>query len=156
MPAPPSTVTLISAARVAGGGKHVVAAAGPDNEVFGGAYIERERRRAEPIEPHAAAVRGDREHLGAVAGIDLGGVVTIAAFHQVGAFARIPDHAIITGLAERLVVAGGRRSSTSLPSPPNNWSLPPLPSSVSFPEPPEQQIVAGTAGELVIAVATEQ
>ena len=90
---------------IAGGGEAVVAAVHVDDEVLGGADVEGERRRVEAVEAHARAVGGDGEDLGAVAAIDLGGVGAGAAFVQVGVVARVPDHAVVAGLAEDLVVA---------------------------------------------------
>ena len=51
------------------------------------------------------------ENLGAVAAVDLGGVVAGSALEQIGVVARVPDHAVVAALAEDLVVgvAAGER-----------------------------------------------
>ena len=88
---------------------------------------------ADAVEAHARAVRRDGEGLGAVAAVDLGGVVAVAALEEVGAAAGVPDHA---GRCRPGRTSGRRRcrrSAMSLPSPPNSRSLPPLPLSVSLP-----------------------
>src|SRR6266436_7784948 len=74
------------------GRKSVVAAVHVEDEIFGGADVEREGRGADAVDAHARAVRGDGECLGSVAAVDLGGIDAVAAFEEVGALARIPYH----------------------------------------------------------------
>ena len=127
--------------------KRVVAAVHVDDELLGGADVDRERRGIEAIEAHARAVGGDGEDLGAVAAVDLGGVGAGAAFHQVAVVARIPDHAVVAGLAEHLVVAVAAGQDVVARLPPNSKSLPPLPSRMSLPawpnsmSPPEPPVI---------------
>ncbi len=77
-----------------------------EDEVLGCADVERERRRADAVEAHARAVGGDGKGFGAVATIDLGGVVSVSALEEVAAVAGVPDHPVVAGLTEVLVVAG--------------------------------------------------
>ena len=51
---------LDQAGETVSGGEDVVAAIHVEHEVLGGADVERERRRADPIEAHAGAVGGER------------------------------------------------------------------------------------------------
>ena len=143
LPVPPSTVTLISAARLPVGRERVVAAVHVDDEVLGRADVEGERRRVEAVEAHARAVRGDREGLGAVAAVDFGGVGAGAAFDQVGVVAGVPDHAVVAGLAEHLVVAvaAGQRVVAGAAEQEVDAAL------------AEQRVVAGLAEQLVVARA---
>ena len=128
---------------VAGGRERVVAAVHVDHEVLGGADVERERRRVEPVEAHARAVGRDGERLGAAAAVDLGGVGAGAAFEQVGVVARVPDHAVVAGLAEHLVVgvAAGQRVVAVAAEQEVEAAL------------AEQRVVAGFAEQLVAARA---
>ena len=136
-------------------GDDVVAAIGVDHEILGGADIERERSGADAIEAHARAVGRDGELLGAVAAIDLGGVVAVAAFHQVGAVAGIPDHAVVAGFAEHLVVAGaaGERVVAGAAE---QQIVAALAEQDVVAGLAEQQVVARAAGEDVVARAAEQ
>ena len=89
---------------VTGRREAVIAAAHVELELLGGADVDGERRRIEPIEAHARTVGGDGEDLGAAAAIDLRRVAAGAALEQVGVVARVPDHAVVAALAEHLVV----------------------------------------------------
>ncbi len=91
--------------QIAGGAERIVAAVHVDDEALGGADVEGERRRIDPVEAHPRAVGGRGEDLRAVAAVDLGGVGAVAALEQVGIVAGIPDRAVVAGLAEHLVVA---------------------------------------------------
>src|SRR5207245_49689 len=75
------------------------------NQVFTGADVDGERGRRHPVEPDAGAVGRGGKELGSVAAVDLDGVDPVTALVQVGVVARVPDHAVVTGLAEYLVVA---------------------------------------------------
>src|SRR4029079_9863696 len=63
----------------------IVAAVGVELEDLGGADVEQEGCWVDPIEAYPRAIGGYREHLGAVAAVDLGGVRVEAAFHHVAA-----------------------------------------------------------------------
>ena len=108
-----------------------------EHEVLGGADVEGERGRVGASEQHARAVGRDGERLGAVAAIDLGGIVAVAALEQVAAVARVPDHAVVAGLAEHLVVAGAAGQHVVAVA-------------------AEQQVVAALAEQDVVAVLAEQ
>ncbi len=137
------------------GGEDVVAAVHVKHEILGGADVERERRRAEAIETHAAAVGGEGKVFGAVAAVDLGGVDAVAALHQVGALARIPDHAVVAGLAEHLVVAGAAdQRVVAVAAEQQIVAALALQNVVA--RAAEQQIVAGAADQRVVAGAAEQ
>src|SRR4051794_7017989 len=110
------------------GGDDVVAAIGMHDEVLSGADVDVERRRTDPIEADARAIRRDREGLGAVAAIDLGGIDAVATLEQVAAVAGGPDQAILAGPAKGLVVAGA----------------------------PGQHVVAGAAEQQVVAAFAEE
>ena len=90
--------------QVAGGAERVVAAVGVEDEVLGRAHVDGERGRVDAVEADPGAVGRRRELLGAVAADDLGGVDAGAALVEVGVVARVPDHPVVAGLAERLVV----------------------------------------------------
>ena len=90
--------------QVPGGGEAVVAAVGVEDQLLGGADVDRERRRVEPVEAHARAVGGRRELLRAVAAVDLDGVGAVTALVEVGVVAGVPDHPVVAGLTEHLVV----------------------------------------------------
>ena len=113
------------------------------HEVLDGADVDRERRRIEAVEAHAGAVGGGGEDLGAVAAVDFGGVVAGAALVQVGVVTWVPDHSVVAGLAEHLivgiaagqdVVAGAAEQEVE----------------AAF---AQQRVVAGLAEELVVARA---
>jgi hypothetical protein len=70
----------IQASQIARGAEGVVAAVHVEDEVFGRADVDAERRGIDPIEAHAQTIGGDGEHLGAVIAVDLGGVDAVAAF----------------------------------------------------------------------------
>ena len=91
------------------GSEDVVAAIHIENEVFSCADVEEERRRFGAIKTNAGAVGRNREIFCAVSAVDFGGIRAVAAFEKVAAVARIPDHPVIAGLAEHLVVAARRR-----------------------------------------------
>ena len=136
-------------------GEAVLAAVRVDDQVLGGADVDRERRRVEAVEPDARAVGRGGELLGAVAAVDLDGVDAVAAFVQVGVVTGVPDHPVVAALAERLVVgvAAGQGvvlaaaeqkvdpplpSSVSLPAWPKSWSPPEPPVRTSLPAPPNR------------------
>ena len=106
LPAPPSTVMLIRAARSPVALKLSSPPLHVEDEVFGGADIDAERSRVSyQVKAHARAVGGDREVLGAAAAIDLGDIFgAAAAFVEVGVVARVPNHAVVAAFAEHLVV----------------------------------------------------
>ena len=133
---------------VAGRRERVVAAIHVDDEVLGRADVDRERRRDRARSKRTRvpfAVSG--EDLGAVAAVDLGGVVAGAAFEQVGVVARVPDHAVVAGLRRTPGRRRRRRSACRCSAPPNRKSKPPLPSRVSLPlwpnsmSPPEPPVI---------------
>ena len=97
--------------QIARGAEAVVAAVHVEDEIFGRADIDAERRGVDAVEAHARAVGGHGEDLVAVAAIDLGGIGAGSAFEQIGVVARVPDHAVVASLAEDLivVVAAGQR-----------------------------------------------
>ena len=143
LPAPPSTVILISAARLPVAENSVVAAVGVEDEVLGGADVDRERRRVEAVEPDARAVGRGRELLGAVAAVDLDRVGAGAALVEVGVVAGVPDHPVVAALAEDLVVgvAAGQGVVLAAAEQQVEAAL------------AEQRVVAGLAEELVAARA---
>ena len=114
----------------------VIAAVGIEHKVFAGADVDRKRSGVDPIEAHPRSIGGRREIFGAVAAVDLDGVDAVAALIEVGVITGVPDHAVVAGFAEDLVVCRRRRSACRCQSPPKRLSAPPLPSSVSFPAPP--------------------
>ena len=97
--------------QVAGGGEAVVAAVGVEHEVLGGADVDREGRRIDPVEPHPGPVGRGGEDLGAAAAVDLHGVGPAAAFVEVGVVAGVPDHRVVAAPTEGLIVgvAAGER-----------------------------------------------
>ena len=97
--------------QVAGRRERVVAAVGVEDEVLGGADVDRERRRVEAVEADAGAVGRGRELLGAVAAVDLDRVGAVAALVEVGVVAGVPDHAVVAALAERPGRRRRRRSA---------------------------------------------
>ncbi len=62
------------------GGEDVVAAIHVENEVFGGADVEEERRRIGAIETDAGAIGCEREIFRAVSAVDYGGIRAVATF----------------------------------------------------------------------------
>ena len=142
--------------QIAGGAETVVAAVHVEDEVFGGADIDAERSRVDPVKAHARAVGGDREVLGAAAAIDLGDIFgAAAAFVEVGVVARVPNHAVVAAFAEHLVVviATGQRVVVVAAE---------QKIEASFAEEgivarlSEQLVVARAAGEGVVALAAEE
>src|SRR5262249_24148494 len=131
------------------------AAVGIENEVLGGADVEAERSGGDTVEAHARAVGGDRERLGAVAAVDLGGVGAVAALELIAAVARIPDHAIVAGLAEYLVVAGAAGEHVLAGTAEQQVGAAPATEDVVAGA-AEQHVGARAAGEHVVARATEQ
>jgi multidrug efflux pump subunit AcrB len=123
--------------QVAAGGNHVVPAARVDHEFLGGTDIEAEGRRVDTIGAHARAIGGDGEDFRAIAAVDLRGVDAGAALEQVAVVAWIPDHAVIAGFTENLVVtvAAGQRVVAGTT---------------------EQKIGAAAADEHVVAALAEQ
>ena len=143
MPVPPSTVMLDQRGQVAGRGEAVVAAVGVEDEVLGGADVDRERRRGDAVEADARAVGRGGELLGAVAAVDLDRVDAVAALVEVGVVAGVPDHPVVAALAEGLVVgvAAGQRVVLAAAEQQVDAAL------------AEQRVVAGLAEELVAAGA---
>src|SRR5262249_32698018 len=84
---------------------HIVAAIGMEDQILGRAEVEGEGSRRKTIEAHPRAIGRDREGLGPIAAIDLGGIGADAALEEVAAIAGVPDHAVVAVLAEDLVVA---------------------------------------------------
>ena len=146
LPAPPSTVSLISAARlpVAENESSPPFTLSTRFSVVPMSSVNGAGSSA--VEAHARAVGGDGEDLGAVAAVDLGGVDVGAAFDQVGVVARVPDHAVVAGLAEHLVVgvAAGQRVVAGAAEQEVDAAL------------AEQRVVAGLAEQLVAARAAGQ
>ena len=155
LPVPPSTVIADQRGQVAGGGEAVVAAVGVEDELLGGADVDRERRRVDAVEAHAGAVGGGRELLRAVAAVDLDGVGALAALVEVGVVAGVPDHAVVAALAERLVVgvAAGERVVLGAAEEQVEAALAEQRVVAGL---AEQLVVAGAAGEDVVAGAAEQ
>ena len=85
-------------------GEAVVAAVRVEDEVLGGADVDRERCRVEAVEPDARAVGRGGELLDAAAAVDLDCVGAARAFVEVGVVAGVPDHPVVAALAECLVV----------------------------------------------------
>ena len=106
LPAPPSSVERDQRSEAVTYRNGVVAAAGAENQVLGSADVEGVRCRTDAIEAHPRAIGRDGERLGAVAAVDFGSVIVRAALEQIGAVARIPDHPVIAGVAEDLVISG--------------------------------------------------
>ena len=133
----------------------IVAAVGTDNEVLGGADIEVEGCRAQPVETYARAIGGDGEGLGPVAAVDLGGVGAVAALEDVVALAGIPDHAVVAGFTEDLIVAraAGQRIVAGAAE---EQIVAALAEQRIVAVLAEQQVAARAAGQYVIAVAAEQ
>ena len=119
------------------GGEDVVVAIHVKNEVFGRADVEEERRRIGAIESHAGAVGRKREHFRAVSAVDFGRIGAVAAFKEVAAVARVPDHPVIAGLSEYLVVARAAGQGVVAGA-------------------AEQLVVAAFAKQCVIAALTEE
>ena len=90
--------------QVAGGRETVVAAVGVQHEVLGCADVDAERRRVEAVEPHARAIGGRGEHFRPTAAVDLDRVDAGPAFVEIGVVAWIPDHPVVSALAEDLVI----------------------------------------------------
>ena len=146
LPAPPSTVMLDERGQVAGRGEAVVAAVGVEDEVLGGADVDRERRGVQAVEPHAGAVGRGRELLGAAAAVDLDRVGAGAALVEVGVVARVPDHPVVAALPEGLVVgvAAGQGVVLAAAEQEVEATL------------AEQRVVAGLAEQLVAAGAARE
>ena len=117
-PAPPLTVIWISAARLPAAEKESTPplALRTSCSLVTPMSIEN-GRRIEAVEADARAVGGRREDLAAVAAVDLDFVDAGAALVEVGVVARVPDHPVVTGLAEDLVVgvATGERVVLAAP-----------------------------------------
>ena len=155
MPAPPSTVILIRAARFPVAEKRVVAAVGVDDQVLGGADVDRERRRVDAVEPDARAVGRGGELLGAVAAVDLDCVDAVRAFVEVGVVAGVPDHPVVAALAEGLVVGVAAGQGVVLAAAEQEVA-PALAEERVVAGLAEELVGAGAAGEDVVAGAAEQ
>jgi hypothetical protein len=107
------------------------------------------------IEPHAAAVGRDCEVLGRVATIDLGGIDAVAALEEVATVTRIPDHEIIAGPAEHLVITAAANQRVVAVAP-EQQIVPAFANERVVTGPAEQLIVARPADQRVVAVAAEQ
>ena len=155
MPVPPSTVICDQRGQVPGAREPVVAAVGVEDQLLGGADVDRERRRGEPVEADARAVGGGGELLGAVAAVDLDRVGADAALVEVGVVAGVPDHPVVAALAEGLVVgvAAGHRVVLAAAEQQVEAALAEQRVVAAL---PEQLVVARAAGEGVVAGAAEQ
>ena len=138
--APPSTVILISAARLPVAEKlssPPLALRTRFSEVpmsiANGAGLRRSKRTRVPL---AVVVNCSS----AVAAVDLDGVGVLAALVEVGVVARVPDHAVVAALAEGLIVgvAAGERVVLGAAEEQVEPAL------------AEQRVVAGLAEELVV------
>ncbi len=132
--------------QVAGGREAVVAAVGVEDELLGGADVDRERRRVEPVEPDTRAVGRRGEHLGPAAAVDVDGVAAGTALVEVGVVTGVPDHPVVATLAEDLVV--GVASGQGVVLAPTEQEVEPALS--------EHGVVAGLAEELVAARPTRE
>ncbi len=146
---------LDQAGETIAGRDDVIAAIGMEDEILGGADVEREGGRVGAGEQHARAVGGDGEGLGSVAAVDLGGIVAVAALHQIAAVAGVPDHGVIAGLAEHLVVADAAGQHIVAVAA-EQQIIAALAKQRVVAALTEQQVVARTAGDRVVAVATEE
>src|SRR6185436_20054678 len=136
------------------GGDDVIATVGVEHQVLGGADVQTEGRWCYAVEAHPLPVGGDGEGLGAVATVDLGGVLAGPAFHQVGPFARIPDHAVVAGLAEHLVVADAAGERV-IARPAEQQVGPALAQQDVVAAAPEELVGARTSGQDVVARTAE-
>ena len=155
LPAPPSTVTLIRAARL----PVALKLSSPPfalttrfslvpMSMLNGAGIE-------PVEAHARTVGGSGEDLRAVAAVDLDGIGAVTALGQIGVVARVPDHAVVAAFAEHLVVGIAAGQGVVVVAAEQKIEA-------SFAEEgivarlSEQLVVARAADEGVVAVAAEE
>ena len=140
---------------VAGRGEAVVAAVGVEDELLGRADVDRERRGGDAVEPHAGAVGGGGELLGAVAAVDLDRVGAVAALVEVGVVAGVPDHPVVAALAEGLVVGVAAGDGVVLAAAEQQVGAA-LAEQRVVAGLAEQLVGAGAAGEDVVAGAAEQ
>ena len=145
----------MSAARLPVAEKRVVAAVGVEDQVLGGADVDRERRRVEAVEPDARAVGRGGELLGAVAAVDLDRVDAVAAFVEVGVVAGVPDHPVVAALAERLVVGVAAGEGVVLAAAEQEVEAA-LAEEGVVAGLAEELVAARAAGEAVVAGAAEQ
>ena len=146
---------LDQAGKTIAGRDDIVAAIGMEDQIFGGADVQRERSRVGAGEQHARTVGGDGEGLGSVAAVDLGGVGAVATLKDIAAVAGVPDHRVIAGLAEHLVIAGAAGQHVVAVAA-EQLIVPALAEQRVVAALTEQQVVARTAGDRVVAVATEE
>ena len=154
LPAPPSMVSLISAARLPVAEKESLPPLALSTRFSERADVDGERRRVETVEPHPGPVRRGREHLGAVAAIDLNGVVAGAALVQVGVIAGVPDHPVVVALAEHLVVGVAADEDVVL-GPPEQEVGSALTEQRVVAGLPEEHVTARPTGDGVVAAAGE-
>ena len=155
MPAPPSTVILISAARLPVAEKLSSPPLALSDQVLGGADVDGERRRVDAVEPDARAVGRGGELLGAVAAVDLDGVDAGAALVEVGVVAGVPDHPVVAALAEHLVVGVAAGEGVVLGAAEQEVEAA-LAEQRVVAGLAEELVAAGAAGEDVVAGAAEQ
>ena len=136
-------------------GESVVAAVRVEDEVLGGADVDRERCRVEAVEPDARAVGRGGELFGAVAAVDLDGVDAAAALVQVGVVAGVPDHPVVAALAEGLVVGVAAGQGVVLAAAEQEVD-PALAEERVVAGLAEELVGTGAAGEDVVAGAAEQ
>ena len=153
-PLPPSTVIGDQGGEVPGGGEAVVAAVGVEDQLLGGADVDRERRRVEPVEPNPRAVGRCGEHLRAAAAVDLDGVAAGPALVEVGVVAGVPDHPVVAALAEHLVVGVAAGEGVVRDAAEQEVEAAAAEQGV-VPGLAEQLVATGTAGERVVADAAE-
>ena len=114
----------------------VIAAVCVEFQFLRGADIDRERQRGDPVEPHSGSIRRHGKALGDVSAVDLDRVHAVPALVDIGALARVPDHAVVAAVAEHLVVAARAEEQVVARA-------------------AEEQVVARAAKEAVIAGAAE-
>ena len=114
------------------GREGIVAAIGIDDQVLGGSDVQAEGGGTDAVEPDPGAVGGGRECFGAIAAVDLDGVV--------------PGTPSLRSLP-----SPGFQIIRSSPDWPKTWSSPEPPISVSLPSPPNSRSCAALAQEGVVA-----
>jgi len=133
----------------------VVAAVGVEHQALAGADVDAEGGGSHAVEADARPVGSHGEQFGAVAAVHFHRVGTVAALAEVRVVAGVPDHAVVAGLSEGLVigVAAGERVVVGAAEEQVEAALP---EQGVIADLPEEHVVAAAAGEDVVAGAAEQ
>ena len=133
----------------------VNATVGVDDESFGGADVNGERRRGDAVEADTCAVGRRRELLGAITTVDLDGVASLTALVEVGVVAGVPHHPVVAAVGEGLIISVASSDRVVVAATEEAVEAAATQQRVVTGL-ADDPVATGTAGEDIVAATTEQ